>query len=166
MMKINGRNAHPKLSHLTAAADIKVGFAPWACEHDRPPRKASLLLEDTFMTILVAASTKIMLWFGALHAWLYAIGRDPGPADLHKFIALFFCIPCFKISNLFFKIAYALNERHLRRLGLQNLAIEREYRLITNSSIADIRQALSRVEKLRKYLQAGNCLDDHCAPLK
>ena len=54
--------------------------------------------------------------FGAAHSFFYRISERP-KTDIIKFVPLLLCVPCFYISNLFFEIAYSLQQRKLVRLG-------------------------------------------------
>jgi hypothetical protein len=67
------------------------------------------------MAALVTCCTNAMTWFAILHARLREIDKN-ARSDLGKLVALLLCVPCFKLSHLFFKFAYALNQRRLLRL--------------------------------------------------
>ncbi len=58
--------------------------------------------------MLIATCTYLMDRFAAAHQVLQNISKGPLPNVL-KLIALLLCVPCFKASNFFFKLAYLLN---------------------------------------------------------
>lgn len=72
-------------------------------------------LKNRFVPALIAICTQHMKWFATLHAYFWRIGENVG-TDFAKLIAFFFCVPCFKLSYAFFKLAYRLNQFRLRRL--------------------------------------------------
>lgn len=73
------------------------------------------LLQDRFLSILVACCAYQMRWLGAASVFFNRIGEILR-VDFLKVIFFFLSLPFFKASHLFFKIAYALNQRRLRLL--------------------------------------------------
>src|SRR5882672_10887436 len=70
--------------------------------------------------MLIAFCTKQMIWFGTAGFWLNSIGvHRAGTLNLYKVVAFLFAIPCFKISNSFFKLALFLQQRRLHLLGVK-----------------------------------------------
>lgn len=74
---------------------------------------------DRPLAVAVAICTKLMRWFGRLHAFFQRIGERAGFSDWGQLISFLLCVPCFQASNFFFKIAYALNQRKLVRLSIK-----------------------------------------------
>ena len=72
-------------------------------------------LENRFHAILVAICTQGMAGF-AMCFRLFQHVSDHSGNKLYKAIALLLSVPCFRASHFFFKLAYALNQRHLLRL--------------------------------------------------
>lgn len=68
------------------------------------------------MTILVAALTYEMGRFGTLCLWFQRIGETARCKQL-QFIALLLAIPCFKLSNFCFQLAFFIQQRELLALG-------------------------------------------------
>ncbi len=68
------------------------------------------------MPLLKTICAKPMWWLGALHFWLRNVGEGSMVYGL-QYIALFLCIPVFKLHNLLFKVTYLLNQRELVSLG-------------------------------------------------
>ena len=81
------------------------GFTPIA-------RRSShwTLLQKALLTALIAVCAKPMRCFVSLHGFLWRI-YESTRSHLAKFILLLLCAPCFKLSYLFFKLTYALQER-------------------------------------------------------
>lgn len=76
-------------------------------------------LQHFAFPVLVAMCAKPMRGFRDAHIWLQHVGgRAPG--DGLKIVIMLCCIPCFKLSNLFFEITCALQYRHLVWLGRQS----------------------------------------------
>ncbi len=59
-----------------------------------------------------------MRCFVSLHGFLWRI-YESTRSHLAKFILLLLCAPCFKLSYLFFKLTYALQERRSLRAELE-----------------------------------------------
>jgi hypothetical protein len=76
---------------------------------------AIMTLKNRFFAVLIACCTDAMNWFASGHRFLQAVGEN-SRSSVVKFIALLFCLPCFKLSHAFFKIAYRINQLRLRRL--------------------------------------------------
>jgi hypothetical protein len=74
------------------------------------------LIEERFSPYLVAVSTYVMGRFSATGVCLYRISYHIW-GESHEFVPLFLCLPCFKISYMFFKFAYFLQQRRLVRMG-------------------------------------------------
>ena len=81
------------------------GFTPIA-------RRSShwTLLQKALLTALIAVCAKPMRCFVSLHGFLWRI-YESTRSHLAKFILLLLCAPCFKLSYLFFKLTYTLQER-------------------------------------------------------
>ena len=77
-------------------------------------------LEDGFAPLLVAMCTYAMRGFAACFLWLKSASEG---SIVGQYIPLLLGTPCFKASNFFFKVAYTLNQRGLRRLGRKSVAL-------------------------------------------
>lgn len=80
--------------------------------------------------MLKAVYTKPMKWSGAVGLFCLHVSERT-QINLLKFVLLCLCVPFFKLSNLLFQRAYALNHRELillgrecARLGGQNYALQ------------------------------------------
>jgi hypothetical protein len=105
-----------------------------------------------------------MNWFGTLFLFFQNISKRSGSQGF-QLVALLFGIPCFEISNRSFKIAYAINQRRLRRVGLNcaslgghDLSIEFNElgRIIASApkgrkGLDDVRRALERAERATDF---------------
>jgi hypothetical protein len=87
-------------------------------------------LQDALLSALVTCLTNVMTWLGALGVGLQRHGERSGSNGL-ELIALLLGRPRFKASSLRFTMAYSINQRRLRRIGLycaglggHNLALE------------------------------------------
>ena len=75
------------------------------------------------MSIVKTICTKEMNRFASAAHRLQAISKHPilstgkPLANVVQLIFLLFSVPCFKLSNLFFKVAYLTQQRELIRLG-------------------------------------------------
>ncbi len=101
-----------------------------------------------------------MGWLAVLHSWLRHVGES-SPVYGLQYIALLLCFPVFQAHNFLFKLSYALNQRHLRRLGLQNLLLDHEYRAITGGRVVDLDQTLRVIEQRCKDLERGDSFHGH-----
>ena|SRR6266481_6786321 len=88
-------------------------------KHITPARKSSFWLEERFLILAVAICTKVMRRFAILRSGFDAIS-DKSRFDIFKFVALLVCFRRFQLSHLFFKLAYTLNQRRLRRLCFED----------------------------------------------
>src|SRR6185312_13485065 len=116
-------NKQPSSKPLGVSIPVRgtCGSAGTAFQHQvNPIFRPSLTLHKALLAIAVACCTKPMRWFGAAFIWLQHISRE-SRVDLFKFVALFFCAPCFETSNFFFKCAYFLSLRRLRLFGVDGL---------------------------------------------
>lgn len=128
-----------------------------------PHRLPRLRLQDGFDATTVAACTDVVLGLSVAHCLLYSVGNNARHNFL-KLIALLLCIPYFKLGNLRFETAYVIYERHLRRLGFQNLSLERERNLVTSGSVVNI---LKASRSIHHRLEDGNSrysFPDHDTP--
>lgn len=96
-------------------------YTTWAKIADNA-RGACLEIEDRCSPILVAMGAYPMRWFALAHGFFKSVDNDPWPRGV-KLVALLFCFPCFYASDFFFKCAYLLNHRKLRRIGIKCAAL-------------------------------------------
>jgi hypothetical protein len=85
---------------------------------DHPARN----LQDGLLSVLIAFCTKAMERFASFHSWLKCI-CEASPPIFGKLIAFLFLFPAFQFSQLFFKAAFRLQQRHLLRLGRECAAL-------------------------------------------
>ena len=114
-------------------------------------------LEYRYLMFLVAVWTSPMDRFGTLHRLLHHISIN-SRSNLFKLIALLFSFPCFELSNLCFKRAYAINQRRAflinrenMRLGIDECPIEFDQLSLKGLSIPQryhrLRDVLQRLER-------------------
>src|SRR5262245_55927386 len=72
-------------------------------------------LQDRGLALLETGSTKVMRGFAVAHRFLQRVHHAPGKGG-RKLVALLLSVPVFHASNLAFQLAYAINQRRLRRL--------------------------------------------------
>src|SRR5260370_39720921 len=68
------------------------------------------------MSLLITVCTQQMRWFGRMGSFLRRIGEPSSKTKLThilQFVCLSLCIPCFKLSDMFFQAAYLLQQRRL-----------------------------------------------------
>jgi hypothetical protein len=75
-----------------------------------------LSLQNALEAACVAVSAYLMTWFGKLRGRFQDIS-ERATFPTMKFIFLLLTLPAFKISNLFFEIAYSVQKRRMLRLG-------------------------------------------------
>lgn len=112
-------------------------------------------LENALLSLLVATATKFMGRFSACHRWIQGIG-DRSPSKILHLIAFAFCIPVFKCSHFFFKIAYMLNQRKLRLLCGENFPLEVYNGSIPRNGLMDVLQSLRQIKRGFDSTKAGN----------
>src|SRR5690606_27378747 len=79
-------------------------------------RISEFVLKDRFFAAVVAVCTKHMLWFSRAFFFFQDVSKL-SKTYLGQFVPLLFCVPCFYASNMFFKLAYTLQQRELLRLS-------------------------------------------------
>ncbi len=97
------------------------------------PDRINFLLQYRLLSLGKAICAKLMRMFGRLHAFFQGVSERGAVPDLGKFVALFLCVPCFKASHFFFKLAYALNHSHLLCLCGEDFFLEFYDRRIANN---------------------------------
>lgn len=78
--------------------------------------------EDRFLAVLITICTNRMRGYARLHSRLYCIS-ERAHSSVFQFVTLLLCFPCFHLSNLFFKITYALQKRRALLLSRKNAAL-------------------------------------------
>lgn len=78
----------------------------------------ALKLEDRLLPLLITSGTYAMRWFASAHFRLQKIS-ERSTSKIGQLIPLFFCFPCFYLSNMAFQIVYTLRHRKLVRLSVQ-----------------------------------------------
>lgn len=68
------------------------------------------------MRLFITWLTKPVRWFTAAGLWLQRVSVGCRPYGL-EFVPLLLCFPAFYASDFFFKLAYAVGQFELRRLG-------------------------------------------------
>jgi hypothetical protein len=102
-------------------------------------------LEVRLLAILVAVCAKPVRWFAVLHARFHHASQSSW-VDSLKLVTLLLSFPCFKISHLFFKFAYALQQRRLLLLGGEDLFLQ---------SIMSIGPLVAGICQVRSRILAG-----------
>lgn len=106
-----------------------------------------------------------MRWFSSAHGFFYRIGAD-ARGDFLKFIAFSVCLPLFKLSHLFFKIAYTLNQRRLRLLGGEDFFLKVYDRPIAGGGVVNVLQSLREIKRSLDRAEACNRFTYHDASSK
>src|ERR1700733_8795366 len=85
-----------------------------------------------------------MRWSGRFYVWLNSVNNGARSEGVHLIITLL-TLPLFKISHLFFKLAYALQERRLRIACSEDFFLKFYDRRIANGSVIDVLYSLRRI---------------------
>ena len=85
-------------------------------------RGSRLTLKDRYAFVLITVCTYLMRGFGVAHFFFQNIGENTR-FNFFKSVAFLFCIPCFKGSFFFFKLAYLIQHRELVRVGRKCAAL-------------------------------------------
>jgi len=117
-------------------------------------------LEKRLLVVLVAICTKHMEWFASFHAFFQRIGEN-ARTDFGELVALLICVPCFQTSHFFFKIAYLINQRRLRRLCGENLFLEFYDRPVARGGIVNTLQSLRYIKHGLEDAEACNQFSRH-----
>jgi hypothetical protein len=129
----------------------------------------SFRLQDMSLFLFVAWLTNVMHRFGTLGLWLQSVGKRSRRQSL-QFIALLLCLPCFKVSNFCFKVAYSLNQSRallVRRknalLGIENDALEFEDLALNDGSVVPVFHRLRDIHEAttRRRNDADRCHVNH-----
>jgi hypothetical protein len=134
------------------------GFANRA-NNRNPPILVLTRIEDRFSPVIVAICAYIMRRFYALQRFFKGIG-DASRPGAYQFVAYLLAIPVFHFGNLFFKIAYLLNQRRLNRLGFKKVTLSTEKRTINlghlPGNISDALDLKKSLDQVTSELNAGN----------
>ena len=100
-----------------------------------------------------------MRQFAIAHRFLQGVYHRPNKWG-YQLIALLLCIPCFHLSDFFFKCAYLINHRRLVSIGRKSAALGGQNgALKLNDLSLNIRDRFKLKEALcnvRSELEAGN----------
>ena len=110
--------------------------------------------------MLVAICTYVMRWFASAFFFFKRIG-ETSRFQLVKLVAFLFSVPCFKISHLFFKFTYHLNQFRLRRLCGEDFFLKFYDRRVAAGGVVDILQSLRNIESGLNGAHASKYLSDH-----
>src|SRR5437879_4422842 len=93
-----------------------------ARQNNNMPTAKTHTLKDEFFTVLIAIGTYGMIGFGRAYIFLQGVNKGVSARGtlwsyLSELIFLFLSIPCFKISQLFFKFTFTLQQQQLIRVG-------------------------------------------------
>lgn len=134
------------------SAHKKFGMARWTGVGAPRPFNVRAGLQKRFLAALVARCTYLMNWFAAWRTFFQDVSERPEVGYLLQLIALFLRLPCFHISNLFFEIAYALNQRRAflvdlenARLGIHEPLLKFAFPSLKGLSVSDREQRLRHV---------------------
>lgn len=105
-----------------------------------------MLLKIKLFTVGGAICAYAMKRFAVAHAF-FDFQRQNARTDLGELIAGLVCIPCFKASHLFFKLAYSINQARLRRLRGQDFFLQFYNRRVATGSIVNVLQSLRDIER-------------------
>ena len=127
-------------------------------------RRSLRLLEDGLVSALIAGAANLMRWLGSLSVWINGVDKRPRPY-LVQVVASLLSFPCFKLSNLCFKIAFRLQQRRLLALGShcavlggENYALEFDDLGLNHRLIP---KANERARHLASRFKARNHAADH-----
>lgn len=117
-------------------------------------------LHNLQLPTLEALCTKPVRWCGAASLWLQH-ESERSCCNALQLIFVLLSFPCFKLSHLFFKLAYAVNHRKLRRLCSEDLFLNFYNGRVADGGVVDILQSLREIES--GLNGADPCLDfrDH-----
>jgi hypothetical protein len=159
-----GRRSQSSMRWISRTDDISEPATTMTNHHIASARIPRFLFEERFESRIIAGCTKLMRWFSIGQLFLRRIGDDAG-SQLIKFIALLLCIPCFKASHFFFKIAYSLNQRRLRRLCSEDFFLKFYDGLVPSGSVVNILNALRNIHRRLEGANAHHSFcNDHKSP--
>jgi hypothetical protein len=118
------------------------------------------IMQDGSFPMFETFCAGIMRGFAFLHTVLY---------DHHKrtrwqfvqLVSLLLAFPCFKISHLFFKFAYSLQQRRLRLLCGEDFFLKFYDRRVAAGGIVNVLQSLREIKSGLDGAQASNHFSDH-----
>jgi hypothetical protein len=119
-------------------------------------------LEDRFPSVLITLCAYQMRWLGSASLFLNRVGKACG-VDFLQAIFFFLSVPFFKASHLFFKGAYALQQRRLRLLCGDDFFLKVYDRRVADGSVVDILKSLRHIEGGLKCAESGYRLTNHFA---
>lgn len=107
-------------------------------------------LENRFLTILITTSAYPMRWFRSLHGIFYDVSKR-AMSNSSKFVFLLLCLPCFHISNFFFKLSYLFQQRLLLTKSAECIALGGEdYILKLNRDLVNFNRPIELINSLNK----------------
>lgn len=111
------------------------------------------MTENGLLTFVETRCTELMNWLGSLCFRLQNISKS-STTMIGQLIPLLLSFPCFKLSHLFFKTAYFLQQRHLVRLGREcaalggkNYSLQVDNLSLHGSNLFEIKKALSNISR-------------------
>jgi hypothetical protein len=116
-------------------------------------------LKERFFAALKAICTEMMRGFAFLCLCLQNVS-DSAP-KWFKFIFLLLSIPCFKASHFFFKLAYAINQRRLRRLCSEEFFLKFYNGRIAVGGVVNVLQSLREIEGSLKRAESSESFPYH-----
>ncbi len=147
----NGHGEQEPLVVAKAEAFHDLGLASGADEY-LPMESRIGSLEYRLLSVGKAVCAKVMNGFGAAGSFLHTVS-ERSFVERYKFVPRLLALPCFKISNLFFCLAYAMGERQIRMLGGECVPIG-FFESIFHPRIGRILQAVERRNKSIEGLNA------------
>jgi hypothetical protein len=120
------------------------------------------------MTLLIAVCTKQMRWFAGMGSYFRRVGQMTGRSvvgNVLEFVCLGLSVPCFKVSNFFFKLTYTIQQRKLVRLGREcaglggdDFSVQFDDLFTNQSSIANTEQRLADLRRrIQRLDHSSNC---------
>lgn len=119
------------------------------------------LLKRYCFPFLEAVCTYWMRRFAALSLWL----QEPSDSvpEFLLFIPICLSIPFFKVSHLFFKLAYSIQQCYLRLSCSEQFFLKFYDRPVASGDVADILKSLYNIKRGLDGAQAAEDFPHHCS---
>src|SRR2546430_498482 len=98
--------------------------------------------------------------FSACFVSLHGVSKR-STTVIGQLVPLLLSFPCFKASHFFFKLAYALNQRRLRRLCGEEFFLQFYDRRVATGSVIDVLKSLRNIKCGLDGAQASNRFTNH-----
>jgi hypothetical protein len=121
-------------------------------------------LENRFMPVLITVRAYAMRGF-ALSFLRLQVVSECSATIVGQLVPLLLFFPGFEASHFFFKLAYPLNQRHLRLLCGEDFFLEFYDRRIASGGIVNVLQALCNIKCGLDGAKASENFTHHAKPL-